>query len=72
MPAPSSPLRQNAYLEGTLLPGPDRDPDGWVTLPSVVVRGKLEIAGVPTDVQCTVRSHCIPPSYVPCVHTSRS
>ena len=61
IPGPASALRQNAYLEGTLLPGPGRDPDGWFTLPSVVVSGKLQVAHSPIDVQCTVRSGCISP-----------
>ena len=59
IPAPPSPLRQNAYLESTFLPGPERDPDGWVTLPSAVVSGKLKIADLTIDVQCTVNFHYI-------------
>jgi len=59
IPPPPSPLRQNAYLEGTFLPGPDRDPDGWVTLPSVVVCGKVQLAQFLIDVECTVRFRSI-------------
>jgi len=78
IPPQPSPLRQNAYIEGTLLPGPARDPDGWVTLPSVVVRGKLEIAHFKMDVQCTVSlSLATPLSYtrgtvIPCYMTLSS
>ena len=34
-------LRQIAYNENTLLPGPEADPEGWKTLQTVVTRGTL-------------------------------
>jgi hypothetical protein len=40
-PAPPSLLRQLAYREHTLLPGPESDPDGWKTLHPVVIRGSI-------------------------------
>jgi len=38
---PPSSLRQQAYSEGSPLPGPDIDPEGWKVLPSTIVQGKL-------------------------------
>jgi hypothetical protein len=40
---PSSPslLRQLAYQEHSLSPGPEFDPDGWKTLQPVVIRGSI-------------------------------
>ncbi|KAF9068954.1 hypothetical protein BDP27DRAFT_1326169 [Rhodocollybia butyracea] len=37
----SSPLRQLAYQENSPLLGPEADPDGWYTLPSMKVYGTL-------------------------------
>ncbi|KAL5504238.1 hypothetical protein ACEPAH_8312 [Sanghuangporus vaninii] len=39
-PAPSL-LRQLAYQDNRPLAGPDSDPDGWMVLPPILVRGKL-------------------------------
>lgn len=52
-PAAPSLLRQLAYQQNTALLGPGSDPDGWHTLPTVVVKGRL---GGKRDVtaQCTV------------------
>jgi len=41
-PEPSSEKRQNAYLGGSFLPLPPRDPEGWVALPKVSVGGVLQ------------------------------
>jgi hypothetical protein len=40
-PEPLSLLRQAAYRENSLLPGPDADPEGWKTTQTVVTRGTL-------------------------------
>ncbi|KAF7336764.1 hypothetical protein MVEN_02111600 [Mycena venus] len=40
-PGPPSRLRQLAYLQHTALLGPESDPEGWHTSPSVRTRGKL-------------------------------
>ncbi|KAJ6513064.1 hypothetical protein C8R45DRAFT_1088146 [Mycena sanguinolenta] len=40
-PEPPSPLRQLAYRDHTILPGPDVDPLGWKTSSTAVVRGTL-------------------------------
>jgi len=42
IPDPPSEQRQQAYLEGSLLPLPPRDPEGWVALPKVSVNGVLQ------------------------------
>jgi len=39
-PAPSH-LRREAYANGSPVPGPDADPEGWFTLPPAVIAGKL-------------------------------
>ncbi|KAJ3546756.1 hypothetical protein NM688_g5477 [Phlebia brevispora] len=52
-PDPPSPARQNAYLVGTPLLGPEDDPDGWHTLPSLTIRGKIfDVREV--EVTCTL------------------
>ncbi|KAK2460956.1 hypothetical protein APHAL10511_007426 [Amanita phalloides] len=45
-------LRQLAYREGTPLPGPSCDPDGWKTLQPVVVHGMLKARQV--EVRCSL------------------
>ncbi|KZP29748.1 hypothetical protein FIBSPDRAFT_926890 [Athelia psychrophila] len=40
-PETPSPLRSLAYRDGTAIPGPDQDPEGWITLPSVLVKGSI-------------------------------
>jgi hypothetical protein len=40
-PPPCSLLRQIAYQENSLLPGPEADPRGWKTFPTVTTRGAL-------------------------------
>lgn len=40
-PTPSSILRQLAYSQRLELPGPEVDPEGWRTLPSATVAGRL-------------------------------
>ncbi|KAJ6576648.1 hypothetical protein DFH09DRAFT_1361547 [Mycena vulgaris] len=51
---PSSPsrLRQLAYQQHTALLGPDSDPEGWRTLPSVRTRGKLTSTSRSVDANC--------------------
>ncbi|CAA7259363.1 unnamed protein product [Cyclocybe aegerita] len=39
MPPPASSKRQQAYQAAAALPGPMADPDGWLELPKVVVKG---------------------------------
>ncbi|KAL4249707.1 hypothetical protein ABKN59_006108 [Abortiporus biennis] len=41
IPEPFSPARRSAYQEGQPLMGPDKDPDGWFTLPPRVIRGTV-------------------------------
>lgn len=41
-PDPPSEKRQSAYLEGSYLPLPPRDPEGWVALPKVSVTGVFQ------------------------------
>ncbi|KAJ7285160.1 hypothetical protein C8J57DRAFT_1290590 [Mycena rebaudengoi] len=50
-PAPPSRLRQFAYQHNTALLGPDSDPEGWQTFPSVRARGRL-IGSGPIDAKC--------------------
>lgn len=38
---PPSILRQEAYQNGTVLPGPDIDPKGWKVLPPLQFTGTL-------------------------------
>ncbi|KAJ7707530.1 hypothetical protein B0H17DRAFT_918282 [Mycena rosella] len=40
-PDPPSMLRQMAYRQNTILPGPDVDPAGWTTSSTAVVRGTI-------------------------------
>ncbi|KAJ8494400.1 hypothetical protein ONZ45_g13244 [Pleurotus djamor] len=40
-PGPPSALRSLAYSDGTLLVGPEGDPEGWKVCPSVKVKGTL-------------------------------
>ncbi|PPQ66742.1 hypothetical protein CVT26_009543 [Gymnopilus dilepis] len=40
-PGPSSILRNYAYSERSPLPGPEIDPEGWLALPTTVIRGRL-------------------------------
>ena len=51
-PRPSL-LREAAYEEGSLLIGPEGDPDGWQTLTPLKVTGKL-FDVKPVEFQCTV------------------
>ncbi|THH15557.1 hypothetical protein EW146_g4933 [Bondarzewia mesenterica] len=50
---PPSPLRTLAYCEGTPLPGPEADPDGWKVYPPILVTGTLFNTRSP-EVQCTL------------------
>ena len=53
IPPLASVARQKAYVQGSPLPGPAADPDGWQTLPKVMVYGKLP--GRPeVEVECTL------------------
>ena len=36
-----SPLRLQAYKDGSPIPGPTTDPDGWKTFPPVDIKGEL-------------------------------
>ncbi|KAJ7678978.1 hypothetical protein DFH06DRAFT_502634 [Mycena polygramma] len=51
-PSPPSRLRQLSYRQHTALLGPDADPDGWHTLPSVKTRGRLLSASRSVDAAC--------------------
>ncbi|KAI0091104.1 hypothetical protein BDY19DRAFT_1067684 [Irpex rosettiformis] len=50
---PPSALRQAAYVEGSSLAGPDRDPEGWKTLSQVRMGGTL-FKSRTVNVDCTV------------------
>ena len=54
IPAPRpSMLREAAYEEGSVLIGPEGDPDGWQTLSPLKITGKLfDVKSV--EFQCTV------------------
>lgn len=53
-------MRQNAYLEGSFLPLPPRDPEGWVALPKVSVNGVLQKQR-DVALELTVSSCCLYP-----------
>ena len=59
-PDPPSEMRQNAYLEGSFLPLPPRDPEGWVALPKVSVNGVLQKQR-DVALELTVSSCCLYP-----------
>ncbi|KAF5363523.1 hypothetical protein D9756_000156 [Leucocoprinus leucothites] len=50
--APASVKRQLAYQEGTLLPNPTSDPDGWHSLPNTNIRGTFR--GHEAHISCTL------------------
>jgi hypothetical protein len=52
-PEQPSILRQLAYQEGTPLPGPSSDPDGWKSLQPVTSRGTM-FKSHQVEVQCTL------------------
>jgi hypothetical protein len=54
-PGPPSLLRQLAYQENSPLAGPDVDPEGWKTLETVTIQGKIFDTRVVT-VKCSVCS----------------
>lgn len=49
----ASVARQQAYIQGSSLLGPTADPDGWETLPKVMVYGKLP-RRPEVEVECTL------------------
>lgn len=53
IPASASVARQLAYSEGSPLPGPTVDPEGWHTLPKVMVCGEL-LGRRKVEVGCTL------------------
>lgn len=53
IPASASVARQLAYTEGSPLPGPTVDPEGWHTLPKVMVCGEL-LGRRKVEVGCTL------------------
>ena len=53
IPPLASVARQQAYIQGSPLPGPAEDPDGWQTLPKVMVYGKLP-RRPEVEVECTL------------------
>lgn len=58
-PEPPSLLRQLSYQENTPVLGPDVDPQGWKTLPTVVVSGTV-FGDHRVDISCTVsHSHTL-------------
>ncbi|KAJ3508135.1 hypothetical protein NLJ89_g5916 [Agrocybe chaxingu] len=53
MPPPASSKRQQAYQAAAVLPGPVADPDGWLTLPKVAVKGFFgEIDARHVEIDC--------------------
>lgn len=57
-PLPASPKRQQAYEAGALIPGPNRDPDGWSACPKLAIHGMFDYNGVKRaiEITCTVCS----------------
>ncbi|EDR05590.1 uncharacterized protein LACBIDRAFT_302914 [Laccaria bicolor S238N-H82] len=53
IPPLASVARQQAYIQGSSLPEPAADPDGWQTLPKVMVYGKLP-RRPEVEVECTL------------------
>ena len=53
-PGPSSLLSQQAYRDGRIAPPPHLDPAGWLTLPKVLIRGRL--LGHDVGLECLVRA----------------
>ena len=61
IPASASVARQLAYTEGTPLPGPTVDPDGWQTLPEVMAyRELLGRRKVEVPFTRQIRDYCPP------------
>lgn len=58
-PDPPSSLRQLAYHEGTPIPGPKVDPEGWKVLESFTMNGSILNARA-VQVTCTVREVFFP------------
>ncbi|KAJ7252467.1 hypothetical protein C8J57DRAFT_1077472, partial [Mycena rebaudengoi] len=52
-PGPPSGLRQLAYQENSPLLGPEADPEGWQSLPSISISGLL-FSVLAVDVKCTL------------------
>ncbi|KAF9501502.1 hypothetical protein BDN71DRAFT_1501215 [Pleurotus eryngii] len=50
---PPLPLRQRAYLQNTVLFGPDDDAEGWLTLSPTMVHGKV-FNNRPAEVKCVL------------------
>lgn len=53
-PDPFSLLCEAAYHRNTTIPGPDEDPDGWLTLSHANIHGKLCFNGRHAHLRCTV------------------
>ncbi|RDB20162.1 hypothetical protein Hypma_012959 [Hypsizygus marmoreus] len=74
VPEAPSPLRQLAYHEASPLLGPSADPEGWLTLPTVVVHGSPSDGPAKTECKLSIAS---PLCYargtvIPCSLTLRS
>ncbi|KDR84281.1 hypothetical protein GALMADRAFT_237009 [Galerina marginata CBS 339.88] len=50
-PGPASLKRQEAYSNDAMAPGPISDPDGWVSLPTCIVKGELS-TGKQVNIEC--------------------
>lgn len=48
-------MRQKAYAAGTPIPGPEQDPDGWITLNPVGMSGEA-FGAKNVEVECIVSS----------------
>lgn len=56
-PGSPSPARALAYSEGSPLPGPSADPDGWHTLPPSKVLGTVNRKSVDVTYTVSRQSH---------------
>ncbi|KAF7977287.1 hypothetical protein HWV62_4249 [Athelia sp. TMB] len=52
-PDPPSALRRSAYQNETRIPGPHQDPEGWKTLPSILINGTV-FSHRSVQIKCTL------------------
>ena len=52
-PDPPSALRRSAYQSETPIPGPHQDPEGWKTLPPILINGTV-FSHRSVQIKCTV------------------
>ena len=69
-PGPSSLLSQQAYRDGRIAPPPHLDPAGWLTLPKVLIRGRL--LGHDVGLECLVSALLHLDNHSPTYHQFKS